>query len=137
MKKTLIFIALALLMASCFPTGNRKSEPKKSVAKESVWDYYLVGTWKTDNGTETFGGDGYYRCETTKNGKDVIIEGTWRLDDTQDFVVWVNKTSAKSGGKVLSKDKKKFKYVICSLAPNKYLNYQVGDEFCSAKWVKQ
>jgi hypothetical protein len=137
MKKTLILIALAFLMTACFPTGNTKSEPKKSVAKESVWDYYLVGTWKSDNGIETFGGDGYYRCETTKNGKNIIVEGTWRLDDTQDFVVWVTKTSAKSGDKVLSKEKKKIKYVIASLAPNKSLNYLVGEQCYSATWIKQ
>ena len=139
MKKTLILIALALLMASCFPTGGgkRKSEPRQSVAKESVWDYYLVGTWQTPEGIETFGGDGYYHCQTTKNGKNIIIEGNWRLDDTQDYVVWVTKTSAKSGNKVLSNKKKSFKYVVCALAPNKYMTYQVGDELCQATWVKQ
>ena len=46
MKKTIVLMLLALVMAGCIPGGKRKAEPKQSVAKEAVWDFYLIGTWK-------------------------------------------------------------------------------------------
>lgn len=135
MKKTLVlFFALALLMASCFPTGGgkRKAEPKHSAAKESVWDYYLIGSWQTDESIETFCGDGSYRCCTVNK----TYEGSWRLDDTQDYVVWVTISKVKSGNKTVKSQKKTIKYVINALAPNQYLTFQAGEKYRTASWVK-
>ena len=138
MKKTLILIILALLMTGCLP-GKRKPEPKQSVAKEAVWDFFLVGSWQLTEGqgTETFYGDGkYVHCFVDESGKDVTIKGNWRLDDNENFVVWVTQKTVKSGRKTLSSEKKELKYVINSLAPNKALVYQVGDVYRSAEWVE-
>lgn len=148
MKKVYIMVLLVLIMTACIPGGKRKAEPKQSAAKESVWDFYLIGTWQyTEDdsdvkssfpkGTETFTGDGKYVCQAVdKKGKNVTLEGTWRLDDKEDFVVWVYINAVKSGRKTLSKEKKKVKYVVNALAPNKYLVYQIGDAYRSADWVK-
>lgn len=136
---TMVMAMLAFLMVGCFPSGSKKkAEPKQSVAKETVWDYFLIGTWDIDGTTETFMGDGSYLCYTNdKKGNRIAIQGTWRLDDTEDYVVWVTQRKVKSGNKTISNDKKTRKYVINSLAPNQYLNYQVGDKYRSATWVKQ
>lgn len=132
--KTITMTMLAFLMVGCF--GNHKSEPKQSVAKESVWDYFLVGTWKSDICTETFMGDGSYLRYTTDNkGNAITIEGTWRLDDTEDYVVWVTSKKVKRGNKTVSKEQKRLKYVVNALAPNQYLTYQVGDKYRYAVWV--
>ena len=148
MKKTLILIMLALVMTGCLPGSKRKAEPKQSVAKEAVWDFYLIGTWQYTEensesksffpqGTETFYGDGKYLSHAIdKKGNNVTIEGSWRLDDKENFVVWITHKSVKSGKKTLSSEKKEFKYVVNALAPNQYLVYQVGDAFRSAEWVK-
>lgn len=148
MKKTIILMMLALIMTGCLPGGKHKAEPKQSAAKESVWDFYLVGTWQYDEddsdrksnfpkGMEAFYGDGKYMCNAIdKRGNNVTVEGSWRLDDNEDFVVWVTYNSVKSGKKTLSKEKKVFKYVINALAPNNYMVYQVGDAYRSADWVK-
>ena len=147
MKKTLILILLALIMTGCW-RAKPKAEPKQSAAKESVWDFYLVGVWQytEDNsdgkssfpkGTEAFYGDGKYMCHAIdKKGKNVTIEGSWRLDDKENFVVWVTYRAVKSGKQTLSSEKKVFKYVINSLAPNKAMVYQVGDKYRSAEWVE-
>ena len=147
MKKTIVFILLSLLMVGCLP-GIRKPEPKQSVAKEAVWDFFLVGSWrytedysddKTDypQGTESFYGDGKYVCNAVdEKGNNVTIKGKWRLDDEEDFVVWVTQKSVKSGKETLSTEKKKVKYVVNSLAPNKALVYQVDDVYRSAEWVE-
>ena len=146
MKKTIILILLAVIMTGCLP-GKRKAEPKQSAAKEAVWDFYLVGSWQYveensdgkssfPKGTESFNGDGKYLCHAVdKTGKNVTIEGSWRLDDKENFVVWVTYKSVKSGRKTLSSEKKVFKYVVNSLAPNKTMVYQVGDRYRSAEWV--
>lgn len=140
-------VLVALMMTGCLP-GKRKAEPVQSVAKESVWDFYLVGTWRYtedesdvksgySEGTETFYGDGKYLCNTVDNsGKKVTIEGVWRLDDKEDFVVWVNQKSVKSGKRIVAKEKKVVKYVVISLAPEQALDYQAGDVYRSAEWVK-
>lgn len=141
-------VLVALMMTGCLP-GKRKAEPVQSVAKESVWDFYLVGTWQYDEdnsdvkstfpeGTETFYGDGKYLCHAVdKRGNNVTVEGTWRLDDREDFVVWVTYKSVKRGKKTLTSEKKMVKYVINSLAPNQDLVYQVdNDAYRSAEWVK-
>ena len=147
MKKTLILILLALIMTGCW-RAKPKAEPKQSAAKESVWDFYLIGTWQyTEDdsdikssfpqGTESFYGDGKYLCHAIdKKGKNVTVEGVWRLDDNEDFVVWVYINAVKSGGKTLSKEKKKIKYVVNALASNKYMVYQVGDAYRTAEWVE-
>lgn len=147
MKKTLVLVLLALVMTGCW-RAKPKAEPKQSAAKESVWDFYLIGTWQyTEDdsdikssfpqGTESFYGDGKYLCHAIdKNGKNVTVEGVWRLDDNEDFVVWVTINAVKSGRKTLSKEKKKVKYVVNALAPNKYMVYQVGDAYRSAEWVE-
>ena len=136
MKKTLLLILMALLMVGCLP-GKRKPEPKQSVAKEAVWDFFLVGTWQLPESNESFYGDGKYLCSSVdEKGKNVTIKGTWRLDDQEDFVVWVTQKSVKRGGKTVSSEKKVLKYVINSIAPNKALVYQVGDEYRSAEWVE-
>ena len=136
MKKTLILVVLALMMTSCLP-GRHKPEPKQSVAKEAVWDFFLVGTWKSPEATETFYGDGKYVCQFVDlRGRDLTIKGKWRLDDNENYVVWVTQKSVKDGKKTISSEKKELKYVINSLAPNKSLVYQVGDEYRSAEWVE-
>ena len=147
MKKTLVLVLLALVMTGCW-RAKPKAEPKQSAAKESVWDFYLIGTWQyTEDdsdikssfpqGTESFYGDGKYLCHAIdKKGKNVTVEGVWRLDDNEDFVVWVTINAVKSGGKTLSKEKKKAKYVVNALAPNKYIVYQVGDAYRTAEWVE-
>jgi hypothetical protein len=147
MKKTLVLVLLALVMTGCW-RAKPKAEPKQSAAKESVWDFYLIGTWQyTENdsdikssfpqGTESFYGDGKYLCHAIdKKGKNVTVEGVWRLDDNEDFVVWVTMNAVKSGRKTLSKEKKKVKYVVNALAPNKYMVYQVGDAYRTAEWVE-
>ena len=103
MKKTLVLVLLALVMTGCW-RAKPKAEPKQSAAKESVWDFYLIGTWQyTEDdsdikssfpkGTESFYGDGKYLCHAIdKKGKNVTVEGVWRLDDDEDFVVWVGKS---------------------------------------------
>lgn len=141
-------VLVALMMTGCLP-GKRKAEPVQSVAKESVWDFYLVGTWRyTEDesegksgypkGTETFYGDGKYSCIAyDSSGKKVTIEGAWRLDDKEDFVVWINQKSVKSGNRIVSKEKKTVKYVVNSLAPEQALVYQVDNNaYRSAEWVK-
>ena len=147
MKKTLVLVLLALVMTGCW-RAKPKAEPKQSAAKESVWDFYLIGTWQyTEDdsdikssfpqGTESFYGDGKYLCHAIdKKGKNVTVEGVWRLDDNEDFVVWVTINAVKSGGRTLSKEKKKVKYVVNALAPNKYIVYQVGDAYRTAEWVE-
>ena len=147
MKKTLVLVLLALVMTDCW-RAKPKAEPMQSAAKESVWDFYLIGTWQyTEDdsdikssfpqGTESFYGDGKYLCHAIdKKGKNVTVEGVWRLDDDEDFVVWVTINAVKSGGKTLSKEKKKVKYVVNALAPNKYIVYQVGDAYRTAEWVE-
>ena len=147
MKKTLVLVLLALVMTGCW-RAKPKAEPMQSAAKESVWDFYLIGTWQyTEDdsdikssfpqGTESFYGDGKYLCHAIdKKGKNVTVEGVWRLDDNEDFVVWVTINAVKSGGKTLSKEKKKVKYVVNALAPNKYIVYQVGDAYRTAEWVE-
>ena len=147
MKKTLVLVLLALVMTGCW-RAKPKAEPKQSAAKESVWDFYLIGTWQyTEDdsdikssfpqGTESFYGDGKYLCHAIdKKGKNVTVEGVWRLDNDEDFVVWVTINAVKSGGKTLSKEKKKVKYVVNALAPNKYIVYQVGDAYRTAEWVE-
>ena len=147
MKKTLVLVLLALVMTDCW-RAKPKAEPMQSAAKESVWDFYLIGTWQyTEDdsdikssfpqGTESFYGDGKYLCHAIdKKGKNVTVEGVWRLDDNEDFVVWVTINAVKSGGKTLSKEKKKVKYVVNALAPNKYIVYQVGDAYRTAEWVE-
>ncbi|MBR5081187.1 MAG: hypothetical protein IKX35_01950 [Bacteroidales bacterium] len=147
MKKTLVLVLLALVMTGCW-RAKPKAEPKQSAAKESVWDFYLIGTWQYNEddsdikssfpqGTESFYGDGKYLCHAIdKKGKNVTVEGVWRLDDNEDFVVWVTINAVKSGGKTLSKEKKKVKYVVNALAPNKYIVYQVGDAYRTAEWVE-
>lgn len=148
MKKTIVLMLLALIMAGCIPGGKRKAEPKQSVAKEAVWDFYLIGTWKYTEenseqksffpkGSESFYGDGKYLCHAVdKKGNNVTIEGSWRLDDKENFVVWVTYNVVKSGSKTLTKEKKVVKYVVNALAPNQSMVYQVGDAFRSADWVK-
>ena len=147
MKKTLVLVLLALVMTGCW-RAKPKAEPMQSAAKESVWDFYLIGTWQyTEDdsdikssfpqGTESFYGDGKYLCHAIdKKGKNVTVEGVWRLDNDEDFVVWVTINAVKSGGKTLSKEKKKVKYVVNALAPNKYIVYQVGDAYRTAEWVE-
>ena len=84
-----------------------------------------------------FYGDGKYLSHAIdKKGNNVTIEGFWRLDDKENFVVWITHKSVKSGKKTLSSEKKVFKYVINALAPNQFLVYQVGDALRSAEWVK-
>lgn len=148
MKKTIVLMLLALVMTGCIPGGKRKAEPKQSVAKEAVWDFYLIGTWKYTEeeseqksffpkGSESFNGDGKYLCHAIdKKGNNVTIEGSWRLDDKENFVVWVTYNTVKSGSKTLTKEKKVVKYVVNALAPNQSMVYQVGDAFRSADWVK-
>lgn len=148
MKKTVILMLLTLVMTSCIPGGKRKVEPKHSAAKESVWDFYLVGSWQYSEddsesnsyfpeGTESFYGDGTYLCNAIdRKGNYVTVEGSWRLDDDKDFVVWVTYNSVKTGSKTLTRRKKVIKYVVNALAPANYMVYQVGDAYRSAEWVK-
>ncbi len=159
MKKTAFFnrilcasaILVALLLAGCNKQAKSEAdeEPEDSVAKEATWDYFLVGSWRYvedsngknstyPEGIETFFANGDYICYTQdSNGEKVIINGTWKLDDEEDYVVWVTQEKIKNAEKTISSDDKELKYVINSIAPEKALVYQVEDSYRSAEWMGQ
>lgn len=147
MKKSLLISMLALLLVGCWQTHS-KEEPKNSVAKEATWDIFLLGSWRYNEdaspeksdypqGIETFFGDGTYICYTeNKKGEKVIINGTWRLDDEEDFIVWVTQQKVETANKTICSSEKKFKCIINSLTPESSLVYQMDDTHRSAEWVE-
>jgi hypothetical protein len=122
-------------------------EPAQSVAKEATWDYFLIGSWhygeeadeegelsKYPEGIEKFYSDGHYECYTqNKKGKKVLLSGKWKLDDKEDFVVWIYQSGMKTS-KGKKKTRIKRKYVVCSIAPNSTLSYQVDGRMRYALW---
>ena len=162
MKKIWYFLLMACFMVGCNNNNKEKEEeaedeeqeeqqdvkePKKSVAKETTWDYHLIGKWhyaengsKSDypEGIEAFHADGSYECYTQdKKGQKVLITGTWKLDDKKDFVVWVTHESIDNAKGNVSDEEETLKYVISSLAPEEYLTYQVEKAYRTAQWVGQ
>lgn len=146
MKKTLLISLLALLFVSCWQS-NSKEEPKNSVAKEATWDLCLIGSWrynevsdkKTDypQGIETFYANGDYECYTEDSkGEKVAINGTWKLDDKEDFVILVTRQKVESAEETISSSEEEIKYVVNSLAPKDALNYQIDGVYRSAEWVE-
>lgn len=135
----------SLLMCSCFLL--HKKSPEQSVAKDSTWDYWLIGSWHYQDsrdgkqsswpeGIECFYGNGDYENYTqTSDGKKALISGQWKLDRDEDFVVLVHTTSIRTPDGVVSKKEKTVKYVIYSLKPNSSLTYMSGETFRTATWA--
>lgn len=150
MKKIVLLALLAILLAGCEhdnPADSSK-EPKESVAKDATWDFCLIGSWryteegsdvKSDypTGIETFYANGDYVCfaEDTK-GQKVVVNGTWRLDDKEEFVVWVAQDQVMTANQRGNIEKKNCKYVINCLKPQSAMVYQVGDVYRLAEWVE-
>jgi len=151
MKKLLFLALMACLAAGCKDSGGSKDkeeveEPESSVAKDATWDLFLIGSWryadtggkKTEyaEGIENFHANGDYECYTQdKKGRKVVINGTWKLDDDDDFVVWVTQKSIKNAEGTISNDEEEVKYIILSLAPEETLNYQAGKTTRTAEWI--
>lgn len=146
MKKTLLISLLALLFVSCWNTQS-KEEPKNSVAKESTWDLCLIGSWrysevsnkKSDypQGIETFYANGDYVCYTEDSkGEKVAINGTWKLDDKEDFVILVTRQKVESAKGTISSSEEEIRCVVNSLAPKENLIYQIDEVYRSAEWVE-
>jgi hypothetical protein len=146
MKKTLLISLLALLLVGCWQS-NSKEEPKESVAKESTWDLFLIGSWRYNEvsdkksdypqGIENFYANGDYTCYTeNKKGEKVVINGTWKLDDKEDFVILVTRQKVESAEETISSSEEEIKYVVNSLAPKDALNYQIDGVYRSAEWVE-
>lgn len=148
MKKYLFISILALLLAGCWGESKHKvyKEPQNSVAKEATWDLFLIGSWSYSEegspyqseypqGTESFYGNGDYVCYAENaQGQKVVLEGTWKLDNKEDFVVRVTLTKAENENGPVELEKKKFKYIINSLAPEETLIYQLGKVYRTATW---
>ncbi len=148
MKRNIILlISIALVLCSCKKESNNQETdgseaPKESVAKEATWDFFILGSWKYTekapegkklspypNGIETFYSNGEWSNHTmTAKGEKVLLKGTWRLDDKENYVIWVTQTEGISGG---GKNKKtgtnKVKYVVATLQPGEQFNYMAGD----------
>lgn len=164
MKKIWYFLLMACFMVGCNNNNKEKEEeaedeeqeeqqdvkePKKSVAKETTWDYHLIGKWhyaevegsentKYPEGIEVFHGDGSYECYTQDTkGQKVLINGTWKLDDKKDFVVWVTQESVTNAKGNVSDEEKTVKYVVNALAPENYLTYQADKTYRIAQWAGQ
>ena len=164
MKKIWLFLLLACFIVGCNNNKHKEElfddeeeeeqqdvkEPKKSVAKETTWDFHLIGKWhyveaagdgeasKYPEGIEVFHANGDYECYTQDaKGQKVLINGTWKLDDKKAFVVWVAQESVANAKGTVSDKKKKIKYVINALAPEAYLTYQVNKVYRAAQWVGQ
>ena len=146
MKKILLLSLSALLLTGCTLLKHKEAEPETSVAKESVWDLYLIGSWRYaeqgatteyPKGIETFFADGSYMCCTEDgNGEKILIKGTWKLDDAEDFTVWVKQMSVENAEGTISSDEKTVKYIIESLTPKEELRYQIGDTSRAAEWME-
>ncbi len=143
---------LACLLVGCNNSGENKNEPKeepeKSVAKESTWDLCLIGSWRYEDvgdeqsafprGIECFYASGDYVCWTEdEKGKKVVINGTWKLDDEEEFVVWVTQNTVENAKGTISDEPTKFKYVINMLAPESEMSYQCEQVFRSAEYLGQ
>ena len=136
MKNIILITFCSLLMCSCFFLP--KKSPEQSVAKDSSWDYWLIGSWHYQDanegeqsawpeGIECFYGNGDYENYTqTSDGKKVLVSGQWKLDRNEDFVVLEG---------IVSKNEKTVKYVIYSLKPNSALTYMAGKTFRTAAWA--
>lgn len=165
MKKIWYFLMLACFIVGCNNNKQKEGEetegdeqeeiqdvkePKKSVAKETTWDYHLIGKWhyadvaddgqtsKYPEGIEVFHANGDYECYTQDaKGQKVLINGTWKLDDKKAFVVWVTQESVANAKGTVSDKEKTVKYVINALAPEDYLTYQADKVSRAAQWVGQ
>jgi hypothetical protein len=156
-KYILLIIAIALTLCGCQKekssqdVATETEEPKESVAKDATWDFFLLGTWKYaeqapkgaklspyPKGMETFYSNGEWANHTmTAKGQKVLLKGTWKLDDKDQYVVWVTQTEGISdGGKAKKTGTNKVKYVIVSLTPGTTLNYMAGDCFRQAEYIK-
>ena len=156
-KYLLLVIAIALTLCGCKnekssqDTETKADEPKESVAKDATWDFFLLGTWKYTEqapkgaklspypkGVETFYSNGEWANHTmTAKGEKVLLKGTWKLDDKDQYVVWVTqKEGISGGGKSKKTGTNKIKYVIASLTPGTSLNYMAGDCFRKAEYMK-
>lgn len=146
MKKILLLSLSALMLMGCTLIKQKEKEPETSVAKESVWDLYLIGSWRyAEQGTtteypkgiETFYADGSYMCCTENaNEEKILIKGSWKLDDAEDFVVWVKQESVETADGTVSNDEKTVKYIIESLTPKENLRYQIDATYRSAEWME-
>lgn len=157
MKQILYFLMLACFITGCKKNSDNNSqeeeewveEPENSVAKETTWDFHLLGQWhfietgnesgktsKYTEGIEVFHADGSYECYTqTSKGVKVIINGTWKLDDENDFVLWVTQKESMDAKGNESTDTKRLKYTIYSLSPGQSLTYQVGKVTRTATYI--
>ncbi len=145
MKHILFIACLATMLVACKTTT---PEPENSVAATAQWDFFLLGSWEyeetsesEDNlsaypkGTESFNADGSYsNYAIGSNGKKSILKGTWRLDDKEDYTVWVTVTTiqTKEGEKEI--EGKPEKYTIISLDPMNTLTYQIDNSVRVAEW---
>lgn len=149
MKKVILMTLLACLMVGCKKGENKtepKEEPKKSVAKESTWDVFLIGSWRYEEadgsqtdyprGIESFHASGDYVCYTEDaDGQKVVMNGTWKLDDEEEFVVWVTVNTIENAKETISSEPKTIKYVVNSLAPESTLVYQFDKTSRIAEWI--
>ncbi len=153
MKNYIILIACTLILCGCKgdkeDTSSSENAPKESVAADSKWDFFLLGSWKYTEqapkdgklspypqGIETFFSNGEWSNHTmTAKGEKVLLKGTWRLDDKDDYTLWVIQTE----GQTAEKKKKginKIKYVVASLEPGKQFIYMAGDCYRTAEYVQ-
>ena len=155
MKKILFILMTACFVAGCknMNSDQKESEPveepENSVAKDATWDYHLIGQWhftetgnkgdkasKYTEGIEVFHADGTYECYTQNaKGTKVLINGTWKLDDEKDFVVWVTQESMEDAKGNSSDDEKRTKYTFYSIAPEESITYLAGKAYRQAEWV--
>lgn len=159
-KSFIILFLCSMLMSSCIIKPLKKlffsssgeeeeqlvKEPEKSKAKESKWDFYFVGSWRYSTlnteksgdykeGIETFLGDGSYSNLTfTSDGKKAVVKGRWKLDDKEDYVVWVDQECVVTdqGKKTVNT---KVKYIVMSLDPGVELLYLVDGVTRKSQWV--
>ena len=122
-------------------------KPVNSVAEKATWDICLIGTWKygeevaagkiQQKGVEKFLGDGTYENFTNdEEGNKVVITGTWRLDDNEDYVVWIQEKERQSEKGTETTDRK-LKYTIQMLTPQKLLCYYLDGKNRIAEWMEE
>lgn len=145
MKNIILITFCSLLMCSCFFLP--KKSPEQSVAKDSSWDYWLIGSWHYQDanegeqsawpeGIECFYGNGDYENYTqTSDGKKSLLADNGNSTVTKTLLFLVHTTSVRTSEGIVSKNEKTVKYVIYSLKPNSALTYMAGKTFRTAAWA--
>lgn len=137
------------MLSSCWfllRSPSKNNEPKDNVAKETTWDYWLLGSWNYEEpssdgvqsewprGIETFYGNGdYENYAENSSGKKAIIKGTWKLDMKEEFVFHVKIKSVSYPDGTTSSRQENHKCTLFSLTPGRKLSYQIDNYYRSAK----